>query len=249
MIDRVIKAIIVDDEPKCISNLQYYISTYCPQVEVVATGKTLSDALNSIKETFDVAFLDIEIEQDNIFDLLSEAETDNFDIVFVTAYDRYALSAFDVDVLDYVLKPLSKKNILNCYNKLLRRFQPVAATSSVQEGNLPLKNIILKQGKNVYAVAYSDIIYFEAHGIYTNVYFHYENRKHCVTVSKSISQLQAMYQYDNFFRVHRSFLINTMKIKNIVREETLGIKMCTDDYIPVAKRRMSEFLSTVKISH
>jgi two-component system LytT family response regulator len=251
MEERKIKAIIVDDEPGCVSNLQYYLEKYCPKIEIVATGNTTSDVLQLLTKPFDIAFLDIEMAEDNIFSILSHTDHIHFDIVFVTAYERYALKAFNVDVLDYILKPLSQKVILNCYDKILRRLHPLNHIESIQSEGIvsqhPQKRIVLKQGDKVYVISCNDVIYLEAHGIYTNIYFNYNSKKTMVTISKSLSQLEVFYSYQDFYRVHRSFIINTTKIKNITRKDTLEVRMCTDDIIPIAKRRVTEFLTSIKI--
>lgn len=248
MEDKKIKVILVDDEPGCVSNLQYYLSKYCPQIEIVATGNSTTDLIKLIKKPFDIAFLDIEMAEENVFSVLSQLEHIHFDIVFVTAYERYALKAFNVDVLDYILKPLSQKAVVDCYNKILRRTQPVNPHHT-DENVLThaKKRIVLKHRDKVYIISYDDVIYLEANGIYTNIHFYYNNSKLMVTMSKSLSQVEEIYMHDDLFRVHRSYIINTTKIKSIIKKGSVEIKMCTDENIPVAKRRVSEFLASIKI--
>ena len=241
-------AIIINDELKCISNLKYFLDTYCPAIDVIGTGNSISEFLRFTTQDFDVAFLDIEIEKDNIFQFLSHTKHADFDIVFVTAYERYALDAFDVDVLDYVLKPLSKKEIVKCYNKIQRRFQVQVTAIPQKSIAQPMpNNIILKQGKHVYVVSYKDIVFFEAKGTYTNVCFYSDNNRLIVTISKSLQNIETAYPLNTFVRIHRSFLINTMNMKNIFRKDKIFVTMTTGDIIPIAKRRISEFLSTVKL--
>jgi two-component system LytT family response regulator len=118
-----INAIIVDDEKGCISNLRDHLLKMCPDIYIIATGTSLQEALDQAAgQKVDLAFLDIELFNDNIFNSLPTSETINFKIVFVTAYAQYALKAIKVEALDYLLKPLADDEILECYAKIKRFF-------------------------------------------------------------------------------------------------------------------------------
>lgn len=118
-----IQAIIVDDEKGCITNLQHYITKLCPDIAVVGTGSNLAEALSNIGNAHvDVAFLDIELVDDNIFNALAGLEKFDFRIVFVTAHQQYAIRAIKVYALDYILKPLLEDDILECYAKIKKHF-------------------------------------------------------------------------------------------------------------------------------
>lgn len=232
-----IKAIIVDDEQGGVANLKYYLDTYCPQIEVVAAETDIDKIRAVLRSDVDVAFLDVEIYQDTIFNLLEEAGEVKFDIVFVTAFEQYALKAFNVDVLDYILKPLKKDTILNCYNKILKRFANTAPAA------VSPKNMILRQGDKVHTIAPDDIIYLEANGSYTDIHICKEDKAIMITVSKTLTQIDSEYSYPFLYRVHRSFMINLKKIAEIHKKGTLSVTMSTGDIIPIAKRREAEFLA------
>ena len=122
-----IKAIIVDDEQRCIANLSYYLSKYCPSIEVIATSKTTAEAIEMLLYYKpDIAFMDIEICNDSIFSIINGSGKLNFEIIFVTAYEKYAIKAIKVNALDYILKPLSKYDILECYHKIWQFYTKTA---------------------------------------------------------------------------------------------------------------------------
>lgn len=236
-----IKAIIVDDEPGCISNLQYYLTKYCPQISIVATGGSIEEAKIICNEAdFDIAFLDVEMGNDNTFSLLKNMTSHKFEIVFVTAFESYALKAFKVQALDYILKPLMKSDILDCYQKIIRRYAETHLQNSNQQGNEPGK-LLIKQGDKVYVVKQTDVHYLKAHGVYTQVVFDYNGKHMSLTICKPIGDLEKDYDPTLFFRVHKSFLINQKKITGIVKGNY--IQMGKELLIPIAKRRAQDFLS------
>lgn len=236
-----IKAIIVDDEPGCISNLQHYLAKYCPQISIVATGESVDDAKRICNELdFDIAFLDVEMGNDNAFSLLKNTTTHNFEIVFVTAFESYALKAFKVQALDYILKPLMKADILDCYQKILRRYAETHQHNSSQQINEPGK-LLIKQGDKVYVVKQTDVHYLKAHGVYTQVVFDYNGKHMSLTISKPIGDLEKDYDPTLFFRVHKSFLINQKKITGIVKGNYIQLE--NELLIPIAKRRAQDFIS------
>ncbi len=118
-----INAIIVDDEDGCITNLNHYLSKLCPDIAIIAAGNTLKEAMEQAgAKKIDLAFLDVEIFNDNIFNLLAQNPDLDFKIVFVTAYQQYAIKAIKVEALDYILKPLLEDDILECYIKIRKHF-------------------------------------------------------------------------------------------------------------------------------
>lgn len=242
-----IKAVIIDDEPGCISNLQCYIQEYCPKIQVIKTESRLSQIPTLFKEDIDVAFLDIEISNDNIFSIIQAVEDINFDIIFVTAYEKYAFKAFNVFVLDYILKPIRQESIINCYNKILRRFSldtDIKHNNKLEnEPDRVGRNIILKQGERVYVTALNDIVYMEAKGSYTKICFYQNDKKLLITVGKSLSEISTEYSYDAFYRIHRSFIVNKNRIAEIHKNNTLKIRMSTGELIPIARRRWFDFLN------
>jgi len=237
-----IDVIIIDDEPGCVSNLKYYLSKYCPEINIVAEGYTVTDAKNIIKtKTFDLAFLDIELMNENIFSLFNDNKQHNFDIVFVTAYESYAVKAFKVQAFDYLMKPLLKADVLECYKKILKRFADKKNT--LQTGNADASNLVLRNGEKVYVIKYEDVIYLKASGVYTQIAFEHAGKIKSITTSKPIGDLEKEYGHSFFFRVHKSYIINLNKIAEINKSDIVTVRIGYDLWIPVAKRRTREFFT------
>jgi two-component system, LytTR family, response regulator len=238
----VINAIIIDDEPGCVSNLMYYLSKYCPRINIVATGNSINDARDICRNTiFDIAFLDIEMGDGDVFALLTEGTVNKFEIIFVTAFESYALKAFKVQALDYILKPLMKSDIIECYRKITKRYTEVHSLDTIAE-NPDQSKLLLRQGDSIYVIKRADIYYLKANGVYTQMLFNYNGKQMSLIVSKPLGDLVQDYHTDLFYRVHKSYLINYRKVIEIVKGAVVQLKLENGLLIPVAKRRVHDFL-------
>lgn len=237
-----INAVIIDDEPVCVDNLSHHLSAYCPDIHILARGYNLNDARNILENgRFDVAFLDIELFDRNIFELLPDLPRPHpFDIVFVTAYDSYAIRAIRTEALDYLLKPLSRAEIEACYERICRR-NSQAATGAPEPVPITRK-MILKQGDRVYVARYPEILYMKALGAYTEIAFEQNGEKKTVMISRTINALEKECRDAGFCRVHKSYIVNTACITAILRKGGLHLQLKNEDMIPVAKRRAGAFM-------
>lgn len=238
-----INVVIIDDEEGCISNLQYYLAKYCPEIRVVAIGSTITDAEKICRAiSFDIAFLDIELGDEDIFSLLSKFPEKKFEIIFVTAHENYALKACKIQAIDYILKPLLSAEIVKCYQKILIKY---AIKNVDQKSTSLLKQpkLLLRQGDNVYLFSYEDIYCFKASGGYTQIAFDYRNKHTALTISKPIGDLEKEYNSEVLFRVHKSYLVNCNKIVEIIKGDVMTLKLSNNQIIPIAKRRIHEFLT------
>lgn len=243
-----IMAVIIDDEPGCVSYLSYCLSNYCPGIHVVGTGNSGNDLLSLVKRhSIDIAFLDIKIFDENIFDTIDKLRPINFQIVFVTAYDMYAVRAFRVNALDYLLKPLLKQEIISCYEKIKKTFfsEHQISTNGAINGVDTLK-ITIRTGDKILVIGQEDIVYLKANGPYTEIIFYYNSHLSKATVSKTIGLLEEEYSKLIFYRIHKSFLINISRVHEIIRKNIYFIRMDNSDVIPVAQRRVQDFLSHYK---
>jgi len=180
-----INAIIVDDEHRSISNLQYYLSIYCPEINVVATGTTVCQLLNIVntQKEVDIAFLDIQFYDQNVFEIIDNLTDANFRIIFVTAYEGYAIRAFKVNAFDYLLKPLIEADVVCCISRIRKYF---GAHEVLQEhilGKEPDENyskkLILRESERIYVVCPKDVFFFEAKRFYSSVHFNFHGEQVC----------------------------------------------------------------------
>lgn len=234
---RPIHAILVDDEPGCLSNLQHYLETYCPDIRIAGTAADFDAAQALIaSEPFDIAFLDVQLFDRTSFELLPADGNPPFPVVFVTAYENYAISAFRVSALDYLVKPLERDEVLRCYNKVVRYFETAAAPV------VKSHKMLLRQGDRVYATTGDQLLFLQAQGFYTNVCFMHEGKIREVMVSKPINVVHQDWDSPDLMRVHRSYVINLKQVRSFKRNGTNLSLQLADRLIPVAKRRAAEFL-------
>jgi two-component system LytT family response regulator len=244
-----INAIVVDDEEGGIKFLEYNLTRFCPKINVVGSGQTLTKALAKAgDEKVDLAFLDIELFNENIFDALENIESFDFKIVFVTAYEKYAIKAFKVNAIDYIVKPLAEEDIKKCYARILDHFllhPEELHDAGPRNENAATKKIILKDADKIYIIKNDDIYYLSGNGFYTTVTFLFNGEEKSVILSKPLNKIENEYNCNFFFRVHKSYVINTNKISAIQRHDGITLKMQNDKEITVAKRRSNDFLAFI----
>jgi len=247
--DNKIRAIIIDDETNCIVNLAFYLKKYCPDIQVVATADTIPGAAALLQtHQFDLAFCDIEFCGETIFSLFNGPFPVNFAIVFVTAYDNYAASAFKAEAIDYILKPLSRLDIITCYGRIQKHQQEkqilLRASGIPEKPSKALrKKVMLRDRDHVFIVEPADILYLKGMGAYTEAVFLYDGKIQHTVVSKTLSFLEEEYEDPSFFRVHKSYLINLNKVTGIHKKDVPAVEMQNKEVIPVAKRRIHDLLS------
>ena len=245
-------AILVDDEIKSLNAMALLLQKNCPEVTVIAK---CSDAITALKEINelqpDLLFLDISMPGKNGFDLLQELTTAVPEVIFVTAHDDYMLQAFKFSAVDYLLKPVDEKELVDAVNRAFTRIGQKKKTEGLdvlvhnlrpQLQSHEMKLCIPSQyGFEV--ILLQDIIYCEAESSYTK--FHLPNKKVVIT-SKTIKEYEYLLVDIFFVRVHRSYLINLKHVKEYRRGEEGSITMTNGQEIKVAKRKKDFFLQKMK---
>jgi len=214
------KAIIIDDEPMARELLEGMISEYIPNVNVVELCENLPTGIKSInKHKPDLVFLDIEMPGYNGLDLLDFFNSDeiNFSIIFVTAYNQYAIQAFKLAAVDYLLKPIESDDLI----KAVSLFEKMVSSLNLQvlKSNLnsQSKKIAISTSNTIAFVNLDEILFFKADGAYTNVFL--EGNKVILT-SKNLKYYEnLLVPYSNFFRCHKSFIVNTNYISEYIKSD------------------------------
>lgn len=240
-----IKAVIIDDELNCVEMLEWLIKTYCPIVSISAmctSGEDGIAAINKFKP--DVVFLDIEMPKMNGFAMLERFDEINFDVVFTTAYNKFAIKAFRYSALNYLLKPVDPEDLQTTVKKLEQKKSSVnkdqlnLLLDSMKSINPTVQRIALSTGDGLVFVNTTDIMYCQAESNYTNVVMTNGNR---VLIAKTLKDIDETLSGKDFFRVHNSFLINLNQIKKFVRGDGGYILMNDDTHITVARSKREEF--------
>jgi two-component system, LytTR family, response regulator len=240
------KAIIIDDEADSVKLLALQLKMYCPQVQVVAGCTDAEDGLQQIKSLQpNIVFLDIEMPVMNGFQLLEKLGAINFSLVFVTAYDQFAVKAFRFSALDYLLKPIDGKDLQAAVQKAMQRHWPVQQQLTMlkdqvqgTQKNHPGK-IALPYQNGVSFVEVENIVYCEAENNYTRFYIT-DGQQHLV--SKNLGDIQEVLEERNFLRVHRQYLVNLDHIKKYVRGEGNYLVLSNNANIPVARSQKEKLI-------
>lgn len=242
-----INCIIVDDEQNCIEMLEWLLKTYCPQVSISAMCLSAEEGLQAIRQHQpDVVFLDIEMPRMNGFDMLEHFDRLDFDVVFTTAYDKFAIKAFRYSALNYLLKPIDPDDL----KETIRRLEEKRSIPTREQIELLLQHvknlskntvprIALTTNDGMMFVATRDIVYCEAESNYTNIVL-VGGKK--IMVSKVLKDIDEALAGPDFFRIHNSFLININHIKKYVRGEGGYVVMDDNATISISRSRRQEFM-------
>ncbi|MDX2172959.1 MAG: response regulator [Bacteroidota bacterium] len=238
-----LRAILVDDEEGARDVLQNLLLRFCPNVELIAKCENLTKAIETItKEKPDLVFLDIEMPNYAGYEIVNFFKEINFEIIFVTAYDQYAIKAFEISAIDYLLKPIDIDRLKLSVERALQRrniqqqSQRLALLSNTLESK-QLKNIVISDKGEQHIIAIEKIIAIEAQESYCTIYtldkqfVASKNLKHFETVLQSLSQ---------FFRVHKSWLVNKNYIKHYSKSD-LTIHLSNGLTTKLSKYKKAEF--------
>ncbi|KYG83419.1 MULTISPECIES: LytR/AlgR family response regulator transcription factor [Roseivirga] len=232
------KALIIDDERLARKELTNLLQEY-PEIDIVGEAVNAEDALekiNSLKP--DLLFLDIQMPEKTGFELLESL--DNVpEVIFTTAYDEYALKAFDFNALDYLLKPIEPDRLKDALNKLLKRAQP-EEVGEVEDKKLgPNDRVFVKDGDKCWFVKLENIRLFESDGNYIKIYF--DNFK--PMIHKSLNALDERLDDRSFFRASRKHIINLTWVESIESWFNGGLMVVLrgGDKVEVSRRQAARF--------
>lgn len=221
---RNLRCCIIDDEPLAQELIKSYVDQ-TPFLELVDTFPSASLAVKTIIESnIDVVFLDIQMSELNGIEF-ARVIPPSCKIVFITAFEQYAIDGFKANALDYLLKPVSYPEFLRAANRALEWFELVDKSKSNNDNN---DYIIVKSEYKLIQIAIPNILYIEGLKDYVKIYL--EDSDKCVMSLMSLKTLEASLPQDRFMRVHRSFIVQTSKIKVIERNRIVFGKQ----YIPVS---------------
>nr|WP_315477126.1 LytTR family DNA-binding domain-containing protein [uncultured Undibacterium sp.] len=229
------KVMIIDDERLAREELKRLLKQHT-ELEVVAEAANIVEAQELIRKTApDLIFLDIQMPGGTGFDLLQSLD-DTPEVIFTTAFDQYALRAFDVSALDYLLKPIEPARLAQSVQKALVKIKPNG------EQTTPLASdgkVFIKDGERCWFVALDQIALFESEGNYTRVYFDQQRP----LMLRSLNQLEARLDASKFLRVNRSQIVNMAFVENMVTNTSGGMTLTLkgDLKVSMSRRRATEF--------
>jgi len=247
-----IKTVIIDDEENNIGTLQSLLTQFCPEIEIIGTAGNAKQAFTVINELQpQLVFLDIEMPMGNGFDLLEKLMPVNFEVIFVTAFDQYAITAFKYAAMDYLLKPVSiddlkravnrsairiaEKNVNNRIESLIANFRSEA------QG---LKKIGLPTAEGLVFEEIENIMHLQAESNYTLVYI--RNKKK-MTITKSLKEFEDLLPANIFCRLHHSHIVNLNYITKYYKGRGGYVELTDGTTVEVSTRKKDDFLEKFKI--
>lgn len=240
-----IRAIVIDDEEESRDSIVYILNNYCDNIDIIAEAENVKQGVEAIKnELPDVLFLDIDMPDGTGFDLLEQFPEPDFQVIFITAHDQYALKAIKFSALDYILKPVNPKHLMDAVKKL-KTIKPDYDLISKQISTL-FKNrngfdrITLSTFEGLRFVLLNDIIRCEADGNYTNFYLVSGEK---ILVTKTLKDFDETLSDHDFIRIHKSHLVNLKYIDRYIKGEGGAIVMTDGAQVEVSRRRKEYFLS------
>lgn len=239
------KALIVDDERRIRSAIRSMIKYSVPVIKEVKEATGVQNALE-ILDVYrpDLVFLDVRLGDGTGFDVLRNKRTLSGKVIFITAYDQYAIEAFEHNAVDYLLKPVSEKDLLRGVKRIRERnqFSRDKAVTNQQLGfvdEMPSEHLVIRSSNAVHVIRKADIVRCEADINYTVL--HLVNKKK-ITVSKTLKLFEQQLVEDGFIRVHRAHLVNIKMIKTYYRSVQGKLVLYDGNEIPVSLRRRESVL-------
>lgn len=240
-----LKAIIVDDEQSARDNLTYLINRHCAKIEVIAEANKVDIAVEQIKNLQpDIVFLDIEMPQKNGFKLFKYFNELNFHVVFVTAYNHYAVKAFEVSAVDYLLKPVDIERLKEAEQKVIKQKKLNQNLELLQENiqQPEFKNIAIPHKSDFVVIKIRNIIYIQASRAYSHVlvFDTNEQTEKTYVYAKKLFYFEENLPQKLFVRVHRSWVININFVQSYSKKD-FKITLKNNQQIPVSNTYKKAF--------
>ncbi|HET6769135.1 MAG TPA: response regulator [Chitinophagaceae bacterium] len=240
-----LNAIIIDDEPYCCEALATLLEDI-PEVEVQAICQNGVDALDSIKKySPDLVFLDVEMPKMNGFEMLEQLPAVNFEIIFTTSYDQYALKAIRFSAIDYLLKPVDSEELQQAIHKVMQRSRkPIAQQLEIlmqkfHHPSTPINKIAMPTMEGLQMIPVDSIISCESDSNYTILLLK-NNKK--IVVSRTLKEIEELLEEHSFVRVHRCYLANLNEVEKYVKGEGGYLVMSDGTTIDVARNKKEVLL-------
>lgn len=240
--------VIIDDEQDAVDFISSIITEYCPGLEVKGKANNVKTGIETIKDIKpDLVFLDVEMPNGTGFDLLTHFPDKTFDVIFITAFNHYAIKAIKFSAVDYILKPININEFIESVEKVInkRKNNPLAGKENIEalleniRTTHPTRLVIPTSDGREYLNP-QDIIRIEADRSYS---WFFLTGKRKILVSKHLKEFQDLLSDRNFFRPHNSHLINLDYVKKYVRLDGGYIEMSDGSQVPVARNRKDLFIA------
>jgi len=244
------RVLVIDDEEHVRDTLVKLLAKHCPQVNVTGTADGVKSGIKSIRELNpDIVLLDIQMNDGTGFDLLAACSPLDFKVIFITAYDQFALQAFRFSAVDYLLKPVNPELLAEAVHRAGQMIQEhfnlqiQALEENLKSIRSQQKKIIIKTTENIHLLDIKNIISCESDSSYTLIHTADGDK---IMVSKPLKEYDDLLAGCGFYRVHKSHLINLLHIKRFERQDGGSIVLTNDLKVPVASRKRDEMIELLE---
>ena len=241
-----LRAIIIDDEPDCCESLSILLKRNCPDVNIAGTFYSAEKALVAINEINpQLIFLDIEMPNMNGFEMLEKLPAINFELIFTTSYDQYAIKAIRFSALDYLLKPIDREELQKAVKKVKNRLQKPLTQQleillqKINHTNSSIQRIALPTMEGLKLVPVDSIISCASEGNYT-IFLTKDKQK--IVVSRPLKEVEEMLEEHSFFRVHHSYMVNMNEIDRFIKSEGGYLIMSDGSTVDVSRSKKDQLL-------
>ena len=243
-------AIIIDDETSSRNSLKQKLANHCPEITIIGECENGEEGIKDIEEKKpDIIFLDVEMPRMNGFTMLQQLGNKNFEVVFITAYDHYAIRAIKFSALDYLVKPVEVADLKIAVEKAIQKRKIAAGNQrleillqNLQDGRKELQRIAIPSLEGLQFVETGNIIYLEASSNYTCFYLT-DNTK--ITVAKTLKDFEELLPGSLFIRIHHSYIINKNMIEKYINGKGGQVIMKNGVVLEVARRKKDEFMKAI----
>lgn len=242
-----IKTLLIEDEPQSRNYIKKLAQDTAPFVDIVGETDNVDEAIALIKKMQPgLVILDIQLYGRSAFDIFKEIGNYDFQLVFITAFEHFALPAIKLSAVDYLLKPMSPIEFKAAMEKVYNRVKvhdEHTPHNAYKENEQSSNKLIISDYKEINVLQYDDVIYFEADGNYTHAIL---NSGKKITSTKSISEYEEALAARGFYRVHKSYLINMLHVVKYVKGRGGEVIMANGDIVYVSSRKKNDFLDFLK---
>ncbi|MCB0471627.1 MAG: response regulator transcription factor [Flavobacteriaceae bacterium] len=238
-----LKTVLVDDEINALEALEWKLNRYIEDIQIIKCD-TPQKAIQIIeKEKPDLVFLDIEMPEMDGFTMLQQLSNKNFDLIFTTAHDEFAIKAIKVSAIDYLLKPVDKDELIAAVEKVInsRKGNQLEEKLHSLFSNLNEKNdkISISADGKIYVLDRDQVVMLKSDKSYTTIYL--DNNK-SLMVSKTLKEVEKKFNFPEFFRVHNSYLINMNHVKEYLKSMGGELVMSNGMSASISRNKKNELL-------
>jgi two-component system LytT family response regulator len=245
-----IRAVVIDDEPMAREALLALIERYSPEVEIIGTAGDIETSVNIIRKGRpELIFLDVQLMDGTGFDVLTRLDNESYKIIFVTAFEEYAITAFKFSAMDYILKPVNPDDLVKAVGKvqdsldresMARRLEVLIENISSQAREN--RKIALRTATSMHIVNLSEIIRCQSEKNYTQFFL---SGGDVITVSKTLKEFEEMLSPFGFVRVHQSHLVNLDHVRRYDKSDGGSLILSDDSLVPVSMRKKDDLMKTI----